>query len=92
MVHSETTDARAGLLMDFESLSISPLRMPFKMVLGADIVVEKVGNAFRSHSRHDGGDIEKAVEWRFDAYVPEDGCDCECKAEQMVASLNSEKD
>ena len=92
MVHSEITNAHnKWLLYPFEC-GPRPIRMPFKMVLGADIVVEKVGNAFRYHSRHDGGDIQKAVDWRFDAYVPEDGCDCECKAEQLVASLNSEKD
>lgn len=59
-------------------------------LLGTDYILEKYGTAFR-YRYNNGDSIEKGVRWHFDDYVPIDGCDCECYAEQMVSSLNNEE-
>lgn len=59
-------------------------------LLGTDFILEKYGKAFR-YRFNNGKNIEKGVKWEFDDYVPMDGCDCECYAEQMVSSLNNEE-
>lgn len=67
-----------------------PITFRVNELLGTDIIVEKYGKAFR-YKFNNGRSIEKGVKWRFDDYVPMDGCDCECYAEQMVSSLNNEE-